>query len=65
MASDDPTVQVNAISVSLATHNWLIQVTQSYKAYPLAMKILSTVATGDKLEHYTLTQGVIWFKGKI
>lgn len=65
MGSDDPTVQVNVICVSLVTHNWLIQVTQSYRAYPLAKKILSSLATGDKLEHYTLTQGVIWFKGKI
>jgi hypothetical protein len=56
MGSDDPTVQVNVISVSPVTHNWLIQVTQSYRAYPLAKKILSNLATGDKLEHYTLTQ---------
>jgi hypothetical protein len=45
--------------------SWLIQLTQGYGQDPSTRKLLGCLTTGGKVEYYTLTQGVIRYKGRI
>jgi hypothetical protein len=65
MDQDTVTAQLNTTSVSTITPDWLLQVTQGYDQDPIAQKILTQLVVGGQLAHYTITQGVIRFKGRI
>lgn len=45
--------------------NWLRQVTQGYENDSVAKQLLVSLAMGEKQEHYTLTNVVIRYKGRI
>lgn len=53
------------MSVSSVLPSWLSQVLKGYEQDTSAHKLLSKLATREKLNHYTLTQGIIRFKGRI
>lgn len=65
MNQDSVTMQLNGLYVSSITPSWLRQVTQGYMQDSTAQKLIESLTTGAKREHYTLTQGVICFKGRI
>jgi hypothetical protein len=65
LGSRCPQLQLNATSVSSVIPSWLIQVLKGYEQDTSAQKLLSKLATREKLDHYTLTQGIIRFKGRI
>jgi hypothetical protein len=52
-----PHLQLNATSVSSVIPSWLSQVLKGYEQDTSAHKLLSKLATGEKLDPYTLTQG--------
>jgi hypothetical protein len=62
---DAPKLQLNATSVSSVIPSWLNQVLKGYEQDTSAQELLSKLATGEKIDHYTLTQGIIRFKGRI
>lgn len=65
LGQDDFKLQLNATSVSSVIPSWLSQVAQGYDQDPSAKKLLSCLLTGETMEHYTLSQGIIRFKGRI
>jgi hypothetical protein len=65
LGQDDFKPQLNATSVSSVIPSWLSQVAQGYDQDPSAKKLLSCLLTGETMEHYTLSQGIIRFKGRI
>jgi hypothetical protein len=65
LGQDDFKLQLNATSVSSDITSWLSQVAQGYDQDPSAKKLLSCLLTGETMEHYTLSQGIIRFKGRI
>jgi hypothetical protein len=65
MDQDTANAHLNTVSMSTITPDWLLQVTQGYDQDPTAKKILTQLAVGGQLAHYTITQGVIRYKGRI
>jgi hypothetical protein len=57
--------QLNNMAISSVTPDWLSQVTQGYESDENTKKLFNHLATGGSKEHYTLSQGIIRFKGRI
>jgi hypothetical protein len=57
--------QLNNMAISSVTPDWLSQVTQGYESDENSKKLFNHLATGGSKEHYTLSQGIIRFKGRI
>lgn len=54
------------LAISSVKHQWLEAVVHSYQADPTATKLLSQLATQpDSLPQYSMTQGVIRYRGRI
>jgi hypothetical protein len=53
------------VATSTVVPSWLQQVVQGYEQDPSAQKLLQVLATGTDRGHYTLTNGVIRYKGRI
>jgi hypothetical protein len=55
MDQDTTNAHLNTVSMSTITPDWLLQVTQGYDQDPTAKKILTQLAVGGQLAHYTIT----------
>jgi len=64
--SRHPAPQAQILALSVAVPQWLQSVTEAYAADEQAKHLLQQLAISDgSVGHYTLTQGVIRYKGKI
>jgi hypothetical protein len=62
---DNSHLQLHQVDVSTVVPSWLLQVMQGYEQDPKAQRLLQTLTTRGDSGNYTLTQGVIRFKGRI
>jgi hypothetical protein len=62
---DAPHLQLNLVATSTVVPSLLHQVVQGYEQDPSAQKLLQILATGTDQGRYTLTNGVIRYKGRI
>lgn len=56
---DDITLQLHAMSNSSIVPSWLPEVTKGYESNEQAKKLLIALATGQSMDPFTLTAGVI------
>jgi hypothetical protein len=62
---DAPHLQLNLVAISTMVPSWLQQVVHGYEQDPSAQKLLQVLATRTDRGQYTLTNGVIKYKGRI
>lgn len=62
---DAEILQMSCPSVSFVKPMWLEEVTQGYQQDPQALKLLAELAVGKVIEHYSLRDGLIRFKGRV
>jgi hypothetical protein len=65
LEQDAPHLQLNLVATSTVVPSWLQQVVQGYEQDPSAQKLLQVLSTRTDRGHYTLTNGVIRYKGRI
>lgn len=65
MTQDESNLQLNATAVSSVVPSWSAQVARRYEGDPMAQKLLHRLGTGEMVEDYKLTGGLIRFKGSV
>lgn len=58
-------LQLNVVATSSVIPSWLLEVTKGYETDAAAQRILSSLATGERLGSFQLTDGVIRHKNRV